>query len=78
MTSQSTVISTSLVNRVCERAAREPSVAGVPLIVLDEMHAEGLHLQGESRLESAKMLLVAAYRSAVTANDSSRENACIA
>lgn len=78
MTSQSTVVSATLVERVSERAAREQSSAEVPLIVLDEMLAEGLHLQRESRLESAKTLLVAAYRSAFSANDSSRGDACVA
>jgi hypothetical protein len=78
MSSQSAVVSATLVERVSERAARERSSAEVPLIVLDEMLAEGLHLQRESRLESAKTLLVAAYRSAFSANDSSREDACVA
>ena len=71
-------VSASLVDRVSERAARERSAAGVSLIVLDEMLQEGLHLQPESGLESAKVLLVAAYRSAFTADDSSREDACVA
>ena len=78
MTSQSAVVSATLVERVSERAAREQSSAEVPLIVLDEMLAEGWHLQRESRLESAKILLVAAYRSAFNANDSSREDTCVA
>jgi hypothetical protein len=79
MISQSTVVSASLVDRVCERAAREQSAVGVPLIVLEEMHAEGLHLQhDESRLESAKVLLVAAYRSAFIANESACGDACVA
>lgn len=78
MSSQSTVVSATLVERVSERAAREQSCAEVPLMVLDEMLAEGLHLQQESRLESAKTLLVAAYRSAFSANGSSREDAFVA
>ncbi len=78
MTSQSTVISATLVERVSERAAREQSSAEVPLIVLDEMLAAGLHLERDTRLESAKTLLVAAYRSSFSANDSSREDACVA
>ncbi|MGZ0168734.1 MAG: hypothetical protein ACKVHE_04200 [Planctomycetales bacterium] len=78
MTSQSAVVSATLVERVSERAAREQSSAEVPLIVLDEMLTEGWHLQRETRLESAKILLVAAYRSAFSANDSSREDACVA
>ena len=77
MTSQSTVISATLVERVSERAAREQSSAEVPLIVLDEMLAAGLHLERDTRLESAKTLLVAAYRSSFSANDSSREDACV-
>lgn len=78
MSSQSTVVSTALVERVSERAAREQSSAGIPLVVLDEMLAEGWHLQPESRLESAKTLLVAAYRSALSTNGSSRDGVCVA
>lgn len=78
MSSQSTVVLATLVERVSERAAREQSSAEVPLIVLDEMLAEGWHLERELRLESAKTLLVAAYRSAFSANDSSRGDACVA
>jgi hypothetical protein len=78
MTSQSTVVSATLVERVSERAAREQSCAEVPLIVLDEMLAAGWHLEHEARLESAKVLLVAAYRYSFSANDSSREDACVA
>jgi hypothetical protein len=77
MTSQSAVISANLVERVSERAAREQSSAEVPLIVLDEMLSAGLHLERDTRLESAKTLLVAAYRSSFSANDSSREDACV-
>jgi hypothetical protein len=69
MTSNSSVISASLVDRVCERAARVESDAGVPLIVLEEMQADGLHHLDDVRLESAKVLLVAAFRSI-------REDAC--
>ena len=78
MTSQSTVISATLVERVSERAAREQSCAEVPLIVLDEMLNEGWHLERETRLESAKTLLLAAYRSALGANSSDREDSCVA
>ena len=78
MTSQSTVISATLVERVSERAAREQSSAEVPLIVLDEMLAAGLHLERDTRLESAKELLVAAYRSADGATGSSHNDACVA
>ncbi|MDA0282520.1 MAG: hypothetical protein O3B13_03070 [Planctomycetota bacterium] len=65
MTSHSSVISPSLVDRVCQRAARVKSEAGVPLIVLDEMQAAGSHHLDldDVGLESAKVLLVAAYRS---------------
>ena len=78
MSGQSAVVSATLVERVSERAAREHSSAEVPLIVLDEMLAEGLHLHREMRLESAKTLLVEGYRSAFSANDSSRGDACVA
>lgn len=78
MTSPSTVNSTSLADRVSKRAAHHHAVNEVPLIVLDEMIAEGLHLRSESGLESAKMLLVRAYRSAVTVDGSSPEDAVIA
>lgn len=74
MTSQSAVVSAALVDRVRERASREQSSAEVPLIVLDEMLADGWHLEHETRLESAKTLLVVAF----SANDSSREDACLA
>ena len=77
MTSQPAVVSATLVDRVCERVALEQSSAEVPLIVLDEMLAAGLHLERDTRLESAKTLLVAAYRSSFSANDSSREDACV-
>ena len=78
MSSQSTVDAVTLVERVSERAAREQSSVEVPLIVLDEMLAAGFHLQQETRLESAKTLLGAAYRSAFNANNSSRDDACVA
>lgn len=78
MTSQSTAVLATLVERVSERAAREQSGAEIPLIVLDEMLNESWHLEGESRLESAKALLIAAYRSAISANSSDREGSCVA
>ncbi len=78
MISQSTVVKATLVERVSERAAREQSCADVPLIVLDEMLNEGWHLESEPRLESAKALLIAAYRSAVSADSCSREDSCVA
>jgi len=78
MTSQSTVVLATLVERVSERAAREQSCAEVPLIVLDEMLADGLHLERETRLESAKTLLLAAYRSASGADTADREDSCVA
>jgi hypothetical protein len=78
MTNQSTAVSATLVERVSERAAREQSCGEIPLIVLDEMLTEGWHLQRETRLKSAKVLLVAAYRSSFSANGSSREDACVA
>jgi hypothetical protein len=78
MTSQSTVVLATLVERVSERAAREQSCAEVPLIVLDEMLNEGWHLERESQLDSAKTLLIAAYRSASGANSSDREDSCVA
>lgn len=77
MTSQSAV-SEVLVDRVSERAARQRSQTEIPLVVLEEMLTEGLHLDGESRLESAKILLVAAYRSALRSNDLSCEDTCFA
>lgn len=78
MTNPSTVVSTSLADRISERAARHHAPAEVPLIVLDEMIAEGLHLQHDSRLESAKVLLVQAYRSASTGDEASPEEAVVA
>jgi len=78
MTSQSTVVLATLVERVSERAAREQSCAEVPLIVLDEMLNEGWHLDRTLRLESAKTLLIAAHRSASAANSSDREDSCVA
>lgn len=78
MTSQSTVVSATLVERVSERAARERSSAEIPLIVLNEMLAEGWHFERDLRLDAAKTLLVVAYRSAISANDSSREDTCVA
>ena len=48
------------------------------MIVLDEMLNEGWHLERETRLESAKTLLLAAYRSALGANSSDREDSCVA
>lgn len=77
MTSQSAV-SETLVDRVSERAASRRSQTEVPLVVLEEMLTEGLHLDGESRLESAKILLVAAYRSALRSSDLSCDDACVA
>lgn len=77
MTSQSAV-SETLVDRVSERAASRRSQTEVPLVVLDEMLTEGLHLTDESSLESAKILLVAAYRSALRSNDLSCDDACVA
>ncbi|MFT5328863.1 MAG: hypothetical protein ACI8P0_006779 [Planctomycetaceae bacterium] len=78
MTSQSTVVLATLVERVSERAAREQSCSEVPLIVLDEMLNEGWHLERETRLESAKTLLLAAYRSALGAAPAGREDSCVA
>lgn len=77
MTSQSAV-SETLVDRVSERAASRRSQTEVPLVVLDEMLTEGLHLTDESSLESAKILLVAAYRSALRSNGLSCDDACVA
>lgn len=48
------------------------------MIVLDEMLADGLHLERETRLESAKTLLLAAYRSASGADTADREDSCVA
>jgi hypothetical protein len=48
------------------------------LIVLDEMLNEGWHLERETRLESAKTLLLAAYRSALGAAPAGREDSCVA
>lgn len=78
MTNQSTVLSVSLVDRVRERAARVPSAARIPLVVLEEMEADGLHLQDDTTLESAKALLVAAYRSASRFHKVSRDDAFVA
>lgn len=48
------------------------------MIVLDEMLHEGWHLESEPQLESAKTLLLAAYRSASGANSAGREDSCVA
>lgn len=77
MTSQ-TAVSERLVDRVSREAARQRSQTTIPLVVLEEMLTEGLHLDCESHLESAKLLLVAAYRAAPRANDMSCEDACVA
>lgn len=77
MTSPSAVVSASLSERVSERAGRQQAAAELPLIVLDEMIAEGLHLQRESRLESAKVLLMAAFRSASARADNTHTDACL-
>ena len=78
MTNQATALSASLVHRVRERAARVQSTAGIPLVVLEEIQAEGLHLQDDAPLESAKALLVAAYRSAFCSHNVSRDDASVA
>lgn len=77
MTSQSTVVFANLVERVSERAAREQSCAEVPLIVLDEMLNEGWSLGRSTQLESAKVLLVAAYRSANSSSEPFCEDVCV-
>ncbi|MBL6704810.1 MAG: hypothetical protein ISQ06_01765 [Planctomycetaceae bacterium] len=79
MTNQATVVSAALVERVSERAAREQSCAEIPLIVLDEMLNDSSASEWNAQLESAKVLLVAAYRSANgTSGKVVREDACVA
>ncbi|MDA0917818.1 MAG: hypothetical protein O2983_02835 [Planctomycetota bacterium] len=79
MTNQATVVSAALVERVSERAAREQSSADIPLIVLDEMLNDSSASEWNAQLESAKVLLVAAYRSAnSTSGKVVREDACVA
>tara|TARA_R110002072_G_scaffold173600_1_gene328216 strand:+ start:2154 stop:2393 length:240 start_codon:yes stop_codon:yes gene_type:complete len=79
MISQSTAVSATLVERVSERAAREQSCAEIPLIVLDEMLRESLASEWNTQLESAKVLLVAAYRSAKsTSGTAVCEDPCVA
>ena len=64
MTVRAAGLSESLMKRVCERAASTQSTGGVPLIVLEEMQNCESRIEDGSRLEIAKRLLIAAYRTA--------------